>query len=148
MRKLAWFAFSFSLAAAVFAYLIPTHFLLPAAAVCGAGAGAILITRSKKRQVFLALIGLAAGFLWCFAYYQLFYCPAEELEGSTCRVQAYVTDYPEEMSYGTRLSLRVINTDGGPGISTRLYAYGGDSPELDSFIPGDKIEFTAEFSLA
>ena len=148
MRKLAWFAFSFSLAAAAFVYVLPEQWLIAAAAVCGTVAAvSFFVFGKQRRQAFVAFLGLAVGFIWCFACYQLYYCPAERMDGRECQVHAYVSDYPEELDYGTRISVRVVTGD-GPTISTRLYDYGRDGDELGKLIPGDEISFTASFSLA
>ena len=104
MRKLAVFAFSFSAAVFLWAYLDLDALLPLLWTGCALAAlAAVLLLRSvprRRRTLVLICFGLASGLLWSAVYEQLFFQPAAALDDRTVRLQATITDYPQAGEYG------------------------------------------------
>lgn len=143
MRKLATAALSYSAAVFLAEYLLSRGLWLPAGAVCALLALLVRRLRPARLRLFLIVLGLAAGFLWCRAYDAVFYAPAEALDGRTVLLDATVTDWPRETDYGVSVPVRV-HTDGRPDIAALLYA-DADSAGL---FPGDRVSVVAACRLA
>lgn len=143
MRKLATAAVSFSGAAALAFYLLPSSALLWCAAFSAAASLiGLAFKEDARRRVRIIAAGLAAGFLWTYVYTAVFVSPAKAFDGKIETVSAVVADYPEATDYGQRVTVR-LKAPGCPPIKTRLYAY----DRLPVLKPGYEIEFTAKFTL-
>jgi len=143
MRKLATAAVSFSGAAALAYYLLPSAALLWCAAFCAAASLiGLAFKEDARRRVQIIAVGLAAGFLWTGVYTAVWYSPAKAFDGKTEKVSAVALDYPEATEYGERVTVK-LRTAGHPPIKARLYAY----ERLPVLKPGYIIEFTAKFTL-
>ena len=70
MRKLAWFALSFSAAVLLACYWIPLGALPWLALLCGGGGGLCLLLGKGDRRTrgLLLTLGLAAGLLWFWGW--------------------------------------------------------------------------------
>ena len=140
MRKLAAAAFSFSAAIFFSRYLLPYEWLPFCCAFAAAASFAGLLFRGTKRlRVFIALLSLAVGFIWSWAYTSVFIKPSWYLHEETASVTAVVTDYPVTRARGYRVDTN-IKRDGRSSVGARLYYFGETSLE-----PGDIVEFTARF---
>jgi len=144
MRKLAAAAVSFSAAVLLSQYLLPAAWL---ACCCGIAALLSLLglffKANTRLRLFLILLGLSAGFAWCFTYACIFIKPAQELNGTTQTVSAVVCGEPDITEYGSKVLVKV-NRGGAPGIKAQLYVYGSTV----NVQPGNRIEFTARFRIA
>ena len=148
MRKLAVFAFSFSAAIFLWAYLDPGALLPLLWAGCALGAlGAWLVLRKiPRRRLLLALVcfGLALGFLWSAVYEVLFFQPAARLDNQTVRLQATVTDYPQAGKYGGYTLAARVEADSFFRPLAVLYV---DEQGAD-LRPGDEISAVVHYTLA
>ena len=146
MRKLA--VFSFSTAAAIYAvqYCIPVSicpYLVVASLILTVFS--VLVFRKKtKLPVALLSAGICFGLAWSWVYDLLLFAPSQGLADTTARVTAVVDAFPVEEEYGARVDMR-LDTDGPNTVLVRAYVFGD---ELDGAQPGDRIEFTGEFSSA
>ena len=134
MRKLMWFAVGF--AAACF----PAVYLIPSAALVWAGLAAALLAAllwmPLRRRLFAraALLGLAAGLIWCWGYRALVVRPAyDSAEADVC-LRAEACDYSEQKEFYT--CVEAYAETGSGRVRTKLYLYGFDR-ELR---PGDVLE--------
>jgi len=145
MRKLAWFAAAFSLAAFLAVYLLPEQILVPAGAICALAAMTGLLLRGKARlRMLLVCFGLAAGLCWTGAYSGIVRAPAFRLAGTETQVEAVVADWPQENRYSTSV-LAEVETEQGGTVKTLLYLSG---EEADDLRPGDRLTVTASFRMA
>lgn len=141
---------SFSLAGAVFLsnYLPLELFLLP---LGGMFALAFALTflpalgrKSWKTKARYAAFGLALGFLWTAGYSQLFWAPAQDLDGKTVRLSATVSQWPQAGEYGGYSVLARADTESWVTVPILLYV---DEQGAD-LRPGDHIETVAHCALA
>jgi competence protein ComEC len=144
VRRLAIFSFSFTAA------IVVTHYVLPfeAGIFCALGFAVLalagLALRAPLRtRVFLALFGLAFGFLWNTAWNALYFTPAEALAGRTAAVRAVVLDYPAAITRGQRVNVKILQ-DGRASVKASVLWFG----EERALQPGDEIAFTGDFALA
>ena len=145
MRKLAWFAVSFSGAVFLAVYLLPETILVPAGALCALAALAGLLLRGKARlRMLLVCFGLAAGLCWTGAYSGVVRAPALRLSGTEATVAAEVADWPQESSYSTSVLGKVFPESGG-SVKALLYLDGEEAMDLR---PGDQLTLTAAFRMA
>ena len=140
MRKLATSAFSFAAAILISHYLLP-HKWLPI--ICAAAALAsltgLLFHGHVRVRILITLLSLSVGFLWSWAYIEIYVTPLEQIHGKTTTVTAVVKDYPSETTRGYRID-GAISLDSGRPIGARIYYYRETNIE-----PGDIIEFSARF---
>lgn len=145
MRKLAWFAAAFSLAAFLAVYLLPEQILVPAGAICALAAMTGLLLRGKARlRMLLVCFGLAAGLCWTGAYSGIVRAPALRLAGTETQVEAVVADWPQENLYRTSV-LAEVETAQGCTVKTLFYLSGEGADDLR---PGDRLTMTASFRMA
>lgn len=139
MRKLAWFAGSFSVAVFLSNYILPQSLWLIVGAVCLGAFLVSLLAFRQARRVLAGLIcaGAAAGFFWTAAYDALFFQPARELDDQTIRLTGTVRDYPQERDYGWSVPL---DTQWGKVL---LYL----DEQGEPLRPGDEIEMVAHCTL-
>ena len=141
LRKLATAAFSFATAILLSRYILPYGWL----PVCGAvsvtvSLAGMLFRGNARLRIFIALLSLAAGFTWSWAFTAIYVAPSQRLHGESAEVKAVVTDYPSARSArGYRVDVTIL-LDDGPDVGARLYYYNNITLE-----PGDIIEFTANF---
>lgn len=148
MRKLAVFAFSFSAAVFLWAYL-DLDALLPllwAGCALAALTAGLLLRSMPRRRCVLVLIcfGLALGFLWSAVYEQLFFQPAAALDDRTVRLQATVTDYPQVGEYGGYTLVARVETEDLARPLAVLYV----DEQGEDLRPGDKISAVVHYTLA
>ena len=98
--------------------------------------GSVLLKKLPRPR--LVLLGTAMALLWLTAYGALFQAPAEALEHRTVRLEAVVTDWPEETDYGLRVPVRA-GEEGGRKVSALLYC----EPDLSDLGPGDSLSCIA-----
>ena len=148
MRMLATGAISFS--ASVFAAICLklNGAVLPLAAggALTTAAAAVVLGRLPgiRRRVVLVSLGMSAGFLWTGSYSQLFFRPAQELDGQTVVLHATVTDYPQEKTYGGFSFPARVETDGLVRPLAVLYV---DEQGAD-LRPGDELSAVVHYTLA
>jgi len=141
MRKLAIATLYFSAAVFLSMYIIPHDLLL----ICGAAVifcsgAAVFFGGIMRKRIIIALLSLAAGFLWCYSYTCIFIKPYWALHEETISITATVTDYPvARQTRGYRADAS-IKLDGHPKTGVRLYYY--NNVELE---PGDIINISAKF---
>ena len=138
MRKLAWFAGSFSAGIFLAQYLLPDGALLPGGFVCLAlGIAALFVPeRLQKRLVLLfAGLALALGYHWIFV--RQVQTPAALLVGQTQTVTMTLCEAPVAHKDGAKVTVRV---DGIPG---RLVYYGDET--LLPLRPGQDIQATVAY---
>ncbi len=92
---------------------------------------AFLKKLARPRLVFL---GAALALLWLTAYGAIFQAPAEALEYRTVRLEAVVTDWPEETEFGLRVPVKA-GEEGGRKVSALFYCQ-KDRADLR---PGDTL---------
>lgn len=144
MRRLAWFAGTFSAAVFLAVALLPEGLLVPLGACCALAALTGLFLRGDRRlRMLLAGFGLAAGLIWTGVYGALSRAPARALAGSTGTISATAADWPRETAYGSSVLVYLHPVEGWP-IPTRLYL-DDPAPELR---PGDALTVEAELRLA
>ncbi|MGN0979261.1 MAG: DNA internalization-related competence protein ComEC/Rec2 [Candidatus Avoscillospira sp.] len=139
MRRLAWFAGAFALAAGLYVYLWQERCVLWI--VFGSLAAAallFLLGPSWSRLACVACLGLCAGILWCFLYGALLLPPVRDLDGTEQTVTVRVTDWPWETEYGIAMDVRLFWQ--GRDCGAMLYA--GSMEDLPE--PGDTVTCTAE----
>lgn len=148
MRVLANFAFSFAAAVFLTIYGGLDPWLLPlGGALAGLALLLALLLRKKRRlrkRTLLVLSGLAAGFLWTALYMEIFFRPAQELDGRTVRLTAAVADWPQEGSYGGYTLVVQADTERRVRVNAILYL-DGQGAQLR---PGDQIETIAHCTLS
>lgn len=145
MRKLAWFAAAFSLAAFLAVYLLPEQILVPAGAICALAAMTGLLLRGKARlRMLLVCFGLAAGLCWTGAYSGIVRALALRLAGTETQVEAVVADWPQENRYSTSVLVEVETAQDGT-VKTLFYFSGEGADDLR---PGDRLTITASFRMA
>jgi len=139
MRKFAIAALYFAVAVFISRYFIPFDWLM----VCGAAAAllslfGLLFTGNIRKRVFIALLSVAVGFLWCWVFTSVFVKPYWHLHDENVSIRAVVTDYPvARQPRGYRVDIS-YKQDGSPAIGMRFYYYN----ELE-LKPGDIIEASA-----
>lgn len=145
MRKLAIFAFAFSLAIFFAHYLLPLSALLWLSALF-ALLGALLLFRKQKwlLGLILAAFGLTAGFLCYYTHTQRTIVAAAQLDGQTCEIQGRLLSYPQNYDSYSRVDL-ALEGNGMPHLNILLYA---DGDALASAKPGDRISCTAKLRRA
>ena len=145
MRKLAWFAAAFSLAAFLAVYLLPEQILVPAGAICALAAMTGLLLRGKARlRMLLVCFGLAAGLCWTGAYSGIVRALALRLAGTETQVEAVVADWPQENRYSTSVLVEVETAQDGT-VKTLFYLSGEGADDLR---PGDRLTITTSFRMA
>ncbi|MCL2661838.1 MAG: DNA internalization-related competence protein ComEC/Rec2 [Oscillospiraceae bacterium] len=141
MRKLAIASFSFAISIFVSRYFLPYDWLLLCIGIAAAcSLLGLLYTGNKRLRILIALLAVAVGFLWSFAYTSIFVKPYWVYHEEILTVTATVTDYPvarQPRGYRVDAAIRI---DRNPSIRVRLY-YSNET-ELK---PGDIIKLTGVF---
>ena len=134
MRILAMFSAAFAAAAALCAYVLPAAWCwLPGLCLAALAAALLLLHGDPVRRVRTIALGLAAGFLWCWADAgRLVSVRALCGEGQT--IEAEVCSLPERTQYGYRC---VTLLQGN-----RMQLYLRNAPE-DAAL-GDRVRVTAD----
>lgn len=134
MRILAMFSAAFAAAAALCAYALPAAWCwLPGLCLAALAAALLLLHGDPVRRVRTIALGLAAGFLWCWADAgRLVSVRALCGEGQT--IEAEVCSLPERTQYGYRC---VALLQGN-----RMQLYLRNAPE-DAAL-GDRVRVTAD----
>ena len=138
MRKLAWTALGFAVAAGLAEYILPVGELPYFAAALAVVALACACFKRGPRwrtRALLACLGAALGFLDWWGHYTLHIAPSEALVGEDITITATVSDYVERYDNYDRVEVRV--TGGAPREKALLYLYGGEMPDLQ---PGDTVQ--------
>ena len=102
--------------------------------------GLWLVLRLAKRltRPRRVILGAALALLWLTAFGAVFHAPAQAMENRTIRLQAVVTGWPEETSYGVSVPVRAGEED---GRKVKALFYGdGDLADLR---PGDTLSCVA-----
>ena len=140
MRRLAVFAYSFSAAAFLLAYLRPAAAVLLLTGGILAALFLTLLPIRKRHKAFRFLRCLLSGLAlacFCFALWdRLILQPAERLAGDERHVEATVLDYPLPAAYGESLTVRIGR------VKCRLYL--DDASGLE---PGLRIAFDGRLRL-
>ncbi len=126
-------------------YVLPESVLLYFALGCTAASLVGLLFRGKTRLIFITLmLSAAVGFSWSFAHNALFIRPAEELIGSTKRVEARVVDAPVLNDDYSSVMLKLKERD-LPSVKVLVTDYDGAFSDLET---GDIINIELEFRSA
>lgn len=142
MRKLAYCAGGFSAAIFLAHFLLPGHWVLPAAlAAVVLALTALLLPGAPRRRVMLALLSAAIGFGWYAAATTMRLTPAQNVSGDVQTVTARVTEYPVAYEHSCGLTVLLTSPD-VPHCKARLYVSDAEAAALR---PGDEI--TAEVKL-
>ena len=136
MRKLAISAVAFSAAVFLSHYLIPpTYYLICALISAAAVLPALILKETARTRLLLIVLSAAVGFAAAYLTYQSKTLPAREISGSTLRITARVTDYPELNEDYATAAIRLIG-ESTPRLAARLCSFDG---ALDKLVPGDLI---------
>lgn len=142
MRKLAYCAGGFSAAIFLAHFLLPGHWVLPAAlAAVVLALTALLLPGAPRRRVMLALLSAAIGFGWYAAASAARLTPAEAVLDELQTVTGRVTEYPAAYEHSCGLTVLLTSPD-VPHCRARLYV---SDTEAAALRPGDEI--TAEVKL-
>lgn len=142
MRKLAYCAGGFSAAIFLAHFLLPGHWVLPAAlAAVVLALTALLLPGAPRRRVMLALLSAAIGFGWYAAATAMRLTPAQNVSGDVQTVTARVTEYPVAYEHSYGLTVLLTSPD-VPHCKARLYVSDAGAAALR---PGDEI--TADVKL-
>ena len=142
MRKLAYCAGGFSAAIFLAHFLLPGHWVLPAAlAAVVLALTALLLPGAPRRRVMLALLSAAIGFGWYAAATAMRLTPAQNVSGDVQTVTARVTEYPVAYEHSYGLTVLLTSPD-VPSCKARLYVSDAEAAALR---PGDEI--TADVKL-
>ena len=142
MRKLAVFASAFAVATLFCSYLLPgaRTLWIPGVVLIAVAVMLRLLASQRVPACRIALLGLAAGWLW-FSFYNWFvYLPASRYDGFEGSCTIRVTDYSQTLDSG---GIRIEGKLDGIGI--RLTCYDMEAPLLQ---PGDVIETEIRCTLA
>lgn len=134
MRKLLLFTVGFAGATALCAYLLEGILPVYLALLCAMGCvGLCFVKHNHAKAGALALIGLCAGFLYCWGYDVLYLTPAKEADGKHIRLQVEATDY----SFATDYAMSV---DGKITLNGKTYPVQVYYPNGLQVQPGDVLE--------
>lgn len=112
---------------------------LGAAGGLGQSGGGILFKGLKKWPPLRRfLFGAGAILVWLAVYSALFHAPAQDLEHRTIRMEAVVTQWPEETDYGVRVPVWAGEREGRK-VSALFYG----PADLADLRPGDRISCVA-----
>lgn len=143
MRKLCAAALPFCGGVWLAVTLLPRAWLVPL------GLAALLLSLLSgltperfRLPVFLAAVGLGAGFLWTSCYQGLVLTPAELLSGTRMETTLLVTDWPTANSYGCALPVELEVGEGTLGG----ILYGDET--CQSLRPGDTVGGVFKLNLA
>lgn len=137
MRRLALFAYAFSAAAFVSVLLgVGVWSLIAGGGLLLLYVLTIILRKHLPQWPRPVLSGLMIGLVWCFLWNAWMLAPTEYLHGHRAEAEATVTEYPAEAAYGESVAVRIGR------VKARLYL---DEPS--GLIPGQRIRFTARFSL-
>lgn len=140
MRKLAWFAFSFGGAAAIYVALQKPLWGFLLGGVCAVVFIAALLKKKDWSPAAVAALGLAVGLLWSAAFDLWFMAPVRSLDGETASFTALLRDDLQPTDHGSR-----VYADAEiEGHSCRLLLYLDDMPEARA---GDALELSAQLRL-
>ena len=138
MRILAMFSAAFAAAAALCAYALPAAWgWLPGLCLAAIAAVLLFLHGDPVRRVRTIALGLAAGFLWCWADAGRL-VPVRALCGEGQTIEAEVCSLPERTQYGYRC---VTLLQGN-----RMQLYLRDAPENAAL--GDRVRVTADVTEA
>ena len=141
MRKLAWFAGSFSLGIFLAQYRIPDGCQLPGAFACFALAcAALFLPGLWKRRGLLVMTALALAFGWNWLYTRQVQRPMEALASRETEVTMTLCDYAVATDYGAKVTVKVENLPG------KAVYYG--NTDLLSALPGQTVTDTVAFQSA
>ena len=137
MRKLAWAALGFAVAAGLAEYVLKMEELpLYAAALAVlALVSPLLRDRLRRTKALILCLSAALGLMGWWGHYRLHVAPSEALVGETVTISAAVNDYVERHADYERVEVTV--RDGAPKEKALLYLYEGTLPELE---PGELIQ--------
>lgn len=141
MRKLAWFAGSFSLGIFLAQYLLPEKWLLSGAFMCLLlGCGALFMRGFWRRRVLLTgtALALALGYNWL--YCRQVEQPMEALAGSELAVRMTLCDYAVPTEYGAKVTVEI------DGLPAKAVYYGEET--LLELRPGQTVSDLVYFQSA
>lgn len=142
MRRLAVFAGSFSLGVFLAQYLLPHHWLLPAAVVCLSGGWlCFALPWPARRRGVVICAALALGLGWNWLYVRQVQRPMEALAGARRAETFVLCDYAEATDYGARATVKLDSFSHGKAV---LY---GDTALL-ALTPGQSVFVSARFESA
>ncbi len=141
MRKLAWFAGSFSLGVFLAQYLLPGGWLLPGALAClGLACLTLFLPCEWRKRGLLAMSALALALGWNWLCARQIQLPMEALAGREEQVTMTLCDYAVPTDYGAKVTVRL---EGLPGKAV----YYGDEILLAAS-PGQTVTDTVRFQSA
>lgn len=132
MRRLAYFAASFSAGIFLAQYLLPYEWLLPGMAAALAIAVCALFLPAKARQRLLLIgVGLSLAFGYNWLYVRQVQRPMEQLAGTDVMAVMTLQEYAAATDYGAKVTVKL---EGLPG---KVVYYGGEA--LLELRPGQKV---------
>lgn len=145
MRKLCWFAFSFSLAIYMAIYLLSEQWIVAAGVFLGLTALGGLIFRGKlRKRILISGLGFVVGFCWFGFYNATVRLSAHALIDLSPAVYTFeVREFPRETQYGAVSFSARLETDEHQSYNVLLYVNDEEALELH---PGDR--FTANVTLS
>jgi len=141
VRKLAWFAGSFSLGIFLAQYLLPNHWLLSGACLfLLLGCGALLLPGLWRRRLLLVgtALALALGYYWL--YCRQVERPMEALAGSEQAVSMTLCGYAVPTDYGAKVTVEI------DGLPAKAVYYGEET--LLELRPGQTVSDLVYFQSA
>ena len=140
MRKLAWFAFPFGGAAAIYVAIQDPLWGFLLGMLCAGVFAALLLKKKAQNPAAIAALGLAVGLLWSASYDLWFMAPVRALDGETASFTALLRDDLQPTDHGSQ-----VYADAEiDGQSCRLLLYLEDMPNARA---GDRVELSAQLSL-
>ena len=128
MRKILWFTLGFGAACAFCAYgKLPVLLILPALVLFMA----FFTGFFRYQKTAMAILGIAAGFLWFSRFEAKTLNPVYALDGVTREAAIRCTGYPEETDYGFRIEGRLSVGNRQYGLMCYL--------DGDGMAPGDTL---------
>ena len=123
MRKLAWAALGFAVAAGLAEYILPVQGLPYIAAALGLISTLFVFKRSAwGRKALVCCLAAGVGVLCWWGHYTIHVAPCEALVGENITISARVTDYVERYPDYERLEVRV--TDGAGKLVAKVQCVG------------------------
>lgn len=142
MRKLAWFACGFALAALCSVYMLPVAPIWVGLSVALAGIAMLFLRVQRLNRLIAVLLGLGFGLAWTAGYYHIHIAPAIELADTTQGISGNVCSYAKNTDYGAKVDI-LLEYD-GKTYRTLLFL---DQQDL-VIKPGDAIQTQAKLEMA
>ena len=134
MRILLWLSLGFAASCALGVWLLGTWVLIPGAVATVAVISVIALGKKIKfwKPVSAVLFGIVFGSITFSAYDTAVLLPLRQIDGTTQRLEIFVTDYSQQTEYG-------IRADGTVKLEGKTYAVRFYRYDQDMLEPGDRV---------